>query len=681
VALNYVVGHEERIEEMLAEYTIRSRLSVVHGQSDPTPTSAQTNDDEKLNDTSQEKFGDMLTNSYLPVASPDESIRRQDAVVIRSSYSTVETSPASSRPSTPVTAQSSPTISTTRSESVFDIDKIPEVKGTDIPQRWSMLSRLKSSISSSAVPTMSRQISIIPSDFRIPIEHPEKHFIDSIGMIIPGVCDREQCEHPLSHFVIDWRLCEPVEYTTNIADHGIAYSDYCRLLAALANLFEESAIEPRPKSSTSDRRWHLAGWSEKREERYQPKMRASKKQYADRNSLDSPEQFRKTEKQAARLNKLLSEITCNWRARGLPVMVCISSFSIFSPGRISESLIQILHVPLESQTTPPCDDAKTDLGQRLSFLDPSSRLVRIEELEQNTILVSHRSPSVSSPVSPNATLAFHHEKFALRDRTRPWALWPNAIPSRNRGLMECNADRYGMDPYFRAWMRANVNSRTRSTSYNKYMIELEDNPFINKRMAYIDCPSRAALLGALCVKGSTVRPKQQHRLVNQATYEHNRRLECRKTIEHGSRLRLVSFSFRQPLYPPHTPEMEELGLTEEQYNGIISKITEIKFNSKLALSSCMARYVLGNSMCPLQWRRAENAMAKVSEYIRTVNAKLQKVVWTIEKIPDVYERVGFGKPGCEWEISAWNGEDPLELLLQLEKWGIIEKRFGFDDDE
>jgi hypothetical protein len=35
----------------------------------------------------------------------------------------------------------------------------------------------------------------------------------------------------------------------------------------------------------------------------------------------------------------------------------------------------------------------------------------------------------------------------------------------------------------------------------------------------------------------------------------------------------------------------------------------------------------------------------------------------------------------EWEISAWNGEEPLELLIQLEKWGIIEQRLNIDDDE
>jgi hypothetical protein len=71
---------------------------------------------------------------------------------------------------------------------------------------------------------------------------------------------------------------------------------------------------------------------------------------------------------------------------------------------------------------------------------------------------------------------------------------------------------------------------------------------------------------------------------------------------------------------------------------------------------------------------------KVSEYIRELNASQRHLVWTIEKIPGVYDR-GLARDRTEWEISAWNGEDPLELLIQLERWGIIEKRLSLDDDD
>jgi hypothetical protein len=33
------------------------------------------------------------------------------------------------------------------------------------------------------------------------------------------------------------------------------------------------------------------------------------------------------------------------------------------------------------------------------------------------------------------------------------------------------------------------------------------------------------------------------------------------------------------------------------------------------------------------------------------------------------------------ELSAWNADDPLELLMQLERWGIIEKRMSLDEED
>jgi hypothetical protein len=71
---------------------------------------------------------------------------------------------------------------------------------------------------------------------------------------------------------------------------------------------------------------------------------------------------------------------------------------------------------------------------------------------------------------------------------------------------------------------------------------------------------------------------------------------------------------------------------------------------------------------------------KVSEYLRQLNASQRRIVFTIEKIPGVYDR-GLARNRTEWEISAWNADDPLELLMQLEKWGIIENRLSLEEDD
>ncbi|KAJ4297767.1 hypothetical protein N0V90_005662 [Kalmusia sp. IMI 367209] len=246
--------------------------------------------------------------------------------------------------------------------------------------------------------------------------------------------------------------------------------------------------------------------------------------------------------------------------------------------------------------------------------------------------------------------------------------------------MTDNADRYGIDPYFRAWLRANINSRTKCTSYAKYMIEQEDNPFINTRLEYCTPPSKAASLWSLLRVGPSKWKKQYPGVVNRKHYEHNRQLECRKTTEHGSRLRIVRFGFRQPLYPPHTPEMDELGLTHEAYQTIINNIEDIRQNYRPNHHKCVPGLLASWINIKIRRRRAADALTKVSEYIRQVNASGRRIVWTIEKIPGVYDR-GIGRDKQEWEISAWNSEDPFELLLQLERWGLIEKRLNIDDDE
>lgn len=58
---------------------------------------------------------------------------------------------------------------------------------------------------------------------------------------------------------------------------------------------------------------------------------------------------------------------------------------------------------------------------------------------------------------------------------------------------------------------------------------------------------------------------------------------------------------------------------------------------------------------------------KVGKYVSHINAQKRRIVWTVERIPGVYPG-GSGGKGKEREISARNGEDPFELLIQLEQW-------------
>jgi hypothetical protein len=124
--------------------------------------------------------------------------------------------------------------------------------------------------------------------------------------------------------------------------------------------------------------------------------------------------------------------------------------------------------------------------------------------------------------------------------------------------------------------------------------------------------------------------------------------------------------------------MEELGLTKSRYQTIISDITDIHTSAQL-YTRCPIPYLL-SSLNKIRRRSTDDALMKVSEYIRKLNASQRRVVWTIEKIPGVYDR-GLARDRTEWEISAWNGEDSLELLIELERWGIIEQRLNPEDDE
>lgn len=502
----------------------------------------------------------------------------------------------------------------------------PSTMSRDV-RRPSIISRIKSSMSTySAASSVPTKKSIPPADFLAIPEGPEKRFIDSIGMVIPGVSDRKPCAHTVTHFIVDWRLCAPIEYTTRLADHGITYSDYCLLIDALACFCKRVTSEQKPVSSYT---------------------------------VESPEHFKKTDEHARSLNEFLADITMNWRLRCIPVMVCVESFSLFAPHRITEALIQILHVPVGSQT------AHHPSVGRLSFIDPFSGITgepRSAESAEPSVAVHH---------------CMYDDPFAKyiglqRDPSRPFPLWPNAIPTSKRELIDKHLCRYSIDPFFREFMRANVDSHANKCSFAKWMIEREDDPFINTHLEYAKSPSTTQLLLKYIVGIYKKNSKTNTNAVNRKRYEHNRRLENRKTVELGSRLRILRFSFRHPIIPPHSPEMTELDLDEAKYEAVTSHIqTIIEHENPL---DCGARlFTFGRH------RSTEDCVVKVSEYIRKLNASQSKIIWTIEKIPAVYD--GFFNSGSEWEISAWNAEEPLALLLQLEKWGVIEKKFDVEEEE
>ncbi|KAL5420926.1 hypothetical protein PMIN04_006026 [Paraphaeosphaeria minitans] len=595
------------------------------------------------------------------------------------SFSTIQESLSSPRPSSRPPSlfgssrPSRPSLASSLTSATFSVDVRPDRKENEASAtcpslRPSLKARLRSSPSSFKATKPSTHPSEFQNEPEQP-EQPEKHFIDSIGMVIPGVCNRSRCENPRAHFVSHWRLCEPIEYTTALADHGITYFDYSRLVSALSNVLDDTSSNPKKRQRDTPwwriMRFEASNTVGSLEQEGQQRSSSTRRQHIF--GVGPEGQNAGDGQQAEDLNRLLEHVTSHWQRRGLPVVACVGSFSLFTPNRISEAFVQILHVPLETQpakTYEPRDAA------RLSFIDPFA----VAGSEERSVasprpVVKRRSGSPHSAMS-NGSHLYHHQQLQFRDRTRPWPLWPKAIPSRKREQMIANADRYGTGPHFRAWIRAGINSRTKCTSYAKYMIEKDDNPFINTRLEYVNPPAGESLmLGLIGTKDKS--PSS----VNMKYYEHNRRLECRRTIENGSRLRIVRFGFWNPLHPPHTAEMDALGLTREKYATIVREIEDIRQSTRpLYFSTCL------NPRNKVRGRYTVDLLNKVIEYIRQINGEGRRVVWTIEKIPGVYDQgIGCGKQ--EWEISAWNGEDPLKLLIQLEKWGIIEKRLDLEDDD
>jgi hypothetical protein len=630
--------------------------------------SASTRSDGVVNvtdwgDSLSEEQRDKVDDTTLPSVSPPSKSRSPGE---RLSYSSSEASPTQSRSSSPT---SDPPSSKT-SPSIYAINSCPGDISVPAGRRPSVFGRIVSSISTTSTSHLpSRRPSVDPSDFLAPPEHPEKRFIDTIGIVCPGVCDRTQCASPLAHFVSTFRICQPIEYTTALADHGLTHTDYVRLRSALEAFLESETVDTKTCNSQESLPYVSTSDSSSDHKVVAPKSPST--------FLDTTEGLAKSKLQANALNHLLGDITSNLRTRGLPVVICVSSFSLFAPNRISEAHIQILHEPHgprhQFRSTSP--DARS--GQRLSFIDPFSfGTAETRSISRSRPKLEGRS--VSETTTRTQRFRYRYQTSQNRDRSRPWPQWPNAIPIRKRQLMDENADRYGVDPYFRAWLRAGINSRTQSSTYAKYMIEQEDDSFVNRRLSYTDTSSRASFVWGVLAHGAKAWQEQFPSFVNRAKYEHNRKLECRRTVEHGSRLRILRFGFRHPIFPPHTPEMEELGLSKVAYQAITSNITRIQTSMQFS-TKCPVSYMV-STWNKIRRRSTEDALRKVSEYIRELNASQRRVVWTIEKIPGVYDR-GLARDRTEWEISAWNSEDPLELLIELERWGIIEKRLGIDDDD
>ncbi|KAF2190414.1 hypothetical protein K469DRAFT_697685 [Zopfia rhizophila CBS 207.26] len=160
-------------------------------------------------------------------------------------------------------------------------------------------------------------------------------------MVIPGVCDQTRCPSLQTHFVSNWRLCEPVEYATTLADHGITYTDYSRLIAALADFISKLPKQPKRKAEQSQKscnRRKTCCWSEEEtgvdDEGEFDQVKGDIKMDS---IIESVEEIEEVEQQAAKLNVLLADITSNWQIRGAPVMVCLSSLSLSAKSDLRSS--------------------------------------------------------------------------------------------------------------------------------------------------------------------------------------------------------------------------------------------------------------------------------------------------------------------------------------------------------
>lgn len=506
--------------------------------------------------------------------------------------------------------------------------------------RPSVLKRLKSSISMTSTTTTHLQKSVVcSSDLRGPSEVPEIRFIDSAGVVIPGVCDRMQCTFTRVHFVSAFHLSEPLEYTTALAEHGITYSEYVHLIEAMQDLVTDlprglrqhskvDHVDRKPESQRIARQLSQ-GWS-----------RTARGVAVAR----PPQQQQHMRYCANMLNRLLDDISNNLRARGVPVVICVSSFPLFASEQYSDVQVQILHVPFTPQNSRSSTGSQARVAERLSFVD-------LDTLgnSDDFCVPAAQCQSIMDDVRPSCD----RKDSCMGHQVCPWPIWPNAIPSRRRRIMAENAERYGIDPYFREWLRASFDSRTACDSYDEYLAERKRSSFSEK------------------LSGSSVPAGSAQRDVSLWRYQRSRQLELRRDIERGFRLRLVRFSGCGLVVPPHNPELDEAGLSKRAYEAIVARVCHITHGRDVAIQS--ARMRVSSVMQKICQRKRNTTFLKLQEYVRELNSAQQRIIWTVEAIVDEHGH------HSDWEISAWNGEDPLELLIDLEGCGIVEKRLTADD--
>jgi len=580
-----------------------------------------------------------ISNSDSHVIKDANSLVYRRAIYAQSSgkqcsESTIADPPLQSESSYP---KSSLISSATRPDACVSGDH--RVLGERIGARARSLLKSTISIRHSTLENIRKSV-VQASDFRLPPQQPEKRFVDDIGILFPGVSDRQQCAQSEAHFVTSFRLCEPTEYTTALADHGLTYEDYRRLITALRDFLNKIWTGVRRKKCAGP---VVASPAEAGQ------RKTSRKKHGPGKCgrfWDTTEQLKKNQQEAVALNQLLEEITWNLQARGVSVMVCVHSFSLFAPSRVSESHIQIFHIDRDQtlqaalMSEHPAKPSQR-MGQRLSFID----VFPCAESGPRPTL-GRQAMSAAGTIRCADDLISHHAQ--IRDRSKPYPLYPNAVPLRKREVLSANIDRYGVDPYFRAWMRASINASTRRSTYAKYLAEMEDTPLVNRRKQYADTTLKQDIIAAL-VSDDRAWKEQFPSAVNRTSYEHNRRLECRQTVERGTRLRVLRFGFRHPIYPPHTPEMNALGLNKHAYHAILTDID--RMHTKLRLNTrCPGMYVVASVM-KVRRKGTKDAVMKAREYIRRLNASQRELVWTIEKIPWVYDKGG-GRNRTEWEISA-----------------------------
>jgi hypothetical protein len=133
-------------------------------------------------------------------------------------------------------------------------------------------------------------------------------------------------------------MCEPIEYTTALADHGVTYADYCRLVTTLRKFL----LKIRNRKKRRKCRGECVVVSSTKAGDDEPTGTTSAPGVRN-NYWNATEQLKEHGKRPVALNTLLQEIIWNLQARGVSVMICVQSFSLFAPCRASEAHIQILH--------------------------------------------------------------------------------------------------------------------------------------------------------------------------------------------------------------------------------------------------------------------------------------------------------------------------------------------------